>query len=205
MNFVVLASDEQWQTITENRADTQWVRASFPFAFSAYADTDAYFILTVPENLAFEETTQPIFINSVCTTLKELQAPANVYRINGWNTFLNRPVWEITGTINDVIQNIMQQINKKFITVADEPGLVAATVIAMIINEAYFALEDEVSTKDGIDTAMQLGTNYPYGPFVWAEKIGVANVAALLQTLSRSDMRYQPSPLLIKETMQAIS
>lgn len=201
MNFVVLASDEQWQTITENGADTQWVRAALPFAFSAYADTDAYFILTVPEKLAFEETVQPIFINSVCTTLKELQAPANVYRINGWNTFLNRPVWEITGTINDVIQNIMQQINKKFIAVADEPGLVAATVIAMIINEAYFALEDEVSTKDGIDTAMQLGTNYPYGPFVWAEKIGVANVAALLQTLSRSDMRYQPSPLLIKETM----
>ncbi len=45
--------------------------------------------------------------------------------------------------------------------------------MAMIINEAWHALAEEVSTKNEIDTAMKLGTNYPYGPFEWAEKIGL--------------------------------
>ena len=47
----------------------------------------------------------------------------------------------------------------------DIPGFISARVVSMIINEAYFALEEEVSSKEEIDTAMKLGTNYPYGPF----------------------------------------
>ncbi len=60
--------------------------------------------------------------------------------------------------------------------VKDEPGLVSARVISMIVNEAFFALAEGVSTMEEIDVAMKLGTNYPYGPFEWLEKIGVANI-----------------------------
>ena len=42
----------------------------------------------------------------------------------------------------------------------------------MIINEAFLALQEGVSTKEEINTAMKLGTNYPLGPFEWVEKIG---------------------------------
>jgi 3-hydroxybutyryl-CoA dehydrogenase len=202
MNFIVLSTDEQWKTITGNATDCQWIRADLPFSFSLYEDADAFFILDYTNNIDFTKTTKPVFINNVIDTLKELQAPENVYRINGWNSFLERPVWEIAGTINDDIKNIISKINRTAMVVADEPGLVAGTIIAMIINEAYFALEDGVSTKTAIDTAMQLGTNYPYGPFEWAEKTGLKNIVSLLQKLSISDSRYQPSHLLISEIMQ---
>jgi len=66
----------------------------------------------------------------------------------------------------------------------------------MIVNEAYFALEDKVSTPTEIDTAMKLGTNYPYGPFEWSEKIGLKNIYLLLQKLSKQDSRYTPCNLL---------
>lgn len=56
--------------------------------------------------------------------------------------------------------------------VKDQIGFIAPRVIACIINEAYLALQEGVSTKDQIDLAMQLGTNYPLGPFAWADKIG---------------------------------
>jgi 3-hydroxybutyryl-CoA dehydrogenase len=69
----------------------------------------------------------------------------------------------------------------------------------MIINEAYFALEEKISTKGEIDTAMKYGTNYPFGPFEWAEKIGLRRVAALLQRLQLESGRYVPSELLLKE------
>jgi 3-hydroxybutyryl-CoA dehydrogenase len=58
-----------------------------------------------------------------------------------------------------------------------------------------------VSTKKETDIAMKLGTNYPYGPFEWAEKIGLKNIAALLTALCKEENRYQPSPLLLKEAM----
>ena len=69
----------------------------------------------------------------------------------------------------------------------------------MIINEGYFALQNNVSTKEEIDIAMKLGTNYPYGPFEWSKKIGLKNIYALLQKLSITDKRYTPSSLLTAE------
>ena len=73
---------------------------------------------------------------------------------------------------------------------------IALRIIAMIVNEAYFALGDGISTKEEIDTAMKLGTNYPYGPFEWSEKIGLKKIYALLQNLGNSGERYLVAPLL---------
>ena len=63
----------------------------------------------------------------------------------------------------------------------------------MIVNEAYFTFEAQTSTKDEIDIAMRLGTNYPKGPFEWSREIGLKNIFDLLMHLSRSDKRYRPS------------
>ncbi|TMI92961.1 MAG: hypothetical protein E6H08_11285 [Bacteroidetes bacterium] len=81
----------------------------------------------------------------------------------------------------------------------DVKGFISPRVVSMIINEAYFALEENVSKKEEIDIAMKLGTNYPYGPFEWSKKIGLKNIAALLTELSKTEKRYQPADLLLKE------
>ena len=200
MTIVVLAADNIWEALKTNSTDIEWVKATDDFNFKNYKEADAFFILTDNNDFNFPETAIPVFINSVTTTLKELNAPNNVLRINGWNSFLQRNVWEIAGKINDANKAILEKINKKIFLVNDEPGFVSPKIIAMIINEAYFTLGDEVSSKTEIDTAMKLGTNYPYGPFEWAEKIGVKNIYGLLQKLSLIDKRYMPAPLLNAET-----
>jgi 3-hydroxybutyryl-CoA dehydrogenase len=86
--------------------------------------------------------------------------------------------------------------------VSDEPGFIAARVIAMIINEAYLALEEHVSTKEEINTAMKLGTNYPFGPFEWAVAIGTSNILNLLERLNRESNRYKPAAALVNEVKQ---
>ena len=63
----------------------------------------------------------------------------------------------------------------------------------MIINEAYFARDENVSSEADIDTAMKLGTNYPYGPFEWCKKIGVERVFNLLEKLAETDKRFTPA------------
>jgi 3-hydroxybutyryl-CoA dehydrogenase len=203
MMIVVAASDEQWNELTASRPGIDWQRAESTAGFNQYKDADAFFCLKENEiSEALNSLTKPVIINSVIHSLSGLGLAANVYRINGWATFLNRQVWEIAGAANEAIDSIFKALDIKINFVKDEPGFISARVIAMIINEAYFAVEDNVSSKAEINTAMKLGTNYPNGPFEWAELIGTENILALLQKLFETDSRYKPSELLIKEASE---
>ena len=142
----------------------------------------------------------PVIINSVLYTLEEINQP--FIRINAWPTFLKRRIAE--AVCNDAEgkvagEEIFIAMGRKTEWVPDIAGFISPRIIAMIINEAYFALDEKVSSKEEIDTAMKMGTNYPLGPFEWAEKIGLNNVADLLNILSRKEKRYQPAPLLLKK------
>ena len=200
MQIVVNANDRQWEELTACSDKIEWIRVNGETGFIQNKNADAFFNLDNSDiHSSYASILQPIVINAVTTTLKELDAPANVFRINGWNGFLQRPVWEIAGAVDEPIKTLLLQLNKEIMPVADEPGLVSAPIISMIINEAYFTVCDEVSSKKEIDIAMKLGTNYPFGPFEWAAVIGLKNIFELLQKLTVTDKRYQPSPLLIQE------
>ncbi len=201
MQIVVFGADEQWDELTKTiPLQIEWIRATIPFSFNNYLKAGAFFLLKQINDVDFLQTTKPVFVNSVIATAVQNNLPTHVLRINGWPTFLQRPLWEIAGNINADAEIVLNKIEKKFLTVADTTGLIAARVIAMIINEAYFTLGDEVSSKSNIDTAMKLGTNYPYGPFEWAEKIGLKNIYSLLLQLSKTDNRCKPAPSLMQET-----
>ena len=203
MTIIAAATDEQWNELAKLRNITAWKRVDAPTNFTEYKNADAFFSLrdniVLPE---FAAMGKPVFINSVVDTLTDLKAPVNVLRINGWATFLNRSAWEVAGAVDENIKSIFKSLDLKITTVTDEPGFISARIIAMIINEAYFAVGDEVSSKPEIDTAMKLGTNYPYGPFEWAKLIGCENILALLQKLNLTDSRYQPADILIKEVKE---
>jgi 3-hydroxybutyryl-CoA dehydrogenase len=203
MTIVVAASEEQWAGLTGSRTGVDWQRVNHAADFEQYKNADAFFSLTGSNDLAgFISLKRPVIINSVIETLTDLHAPENVLRINGWPGFLSRSAWEIAGQVNENIRSVFGSLDIKINVVKDEPGFVTARIIAMIMNEAYFALEDKVSSKAEIDTAMKLGTNYPHGPFEWAEMIGTENILALLQKLNATDSRYRPCELLVKEVNQ---
>jgi 3-hydroxybutyryl-CoA dehydrogenase len=54
---------------------------------------------------------------------------------------------------------------------------------ATAVNEAAFALADEVATAEDIDTAMMLGFNWPIGPISWGERLGHTRVVGILDEL----------------------
>ena len=69
-------------------------------------------------------------------------------------------------------------------------------VLAGIINEAMWAVTENVATVQDIDTAMKLGTNYPMGPFEWSDKISSEKVQDLLVALNETvaDNRFASPP-----------
>lgn len=136
-----------------------------------------------------------IIINSVSGN----NIPPHYIRLNGWPTLLRRPVAEVAKNKHhsqSKIETIFDYFSKKTEWVPDIPGMITPRIISMIINEAYFALGEGVSQKEEIDIAMKLGTNYPYGPFEWSEKIGLKKIYSLLEELSVHEKRYSPAPLL---------
>jgi len=156
---------------------------------------DAFFDLTFNDaNVDANDFTNDVivFANAVNSTCKEINKK-NYVRINAWPGFINRTIIEVA-CINEQYkqqaEKILTALNWKFIWAPDDYGFIAARIIAMIINEAYYALEENVSTKEQIDVAMKLGTNYPYGPFEWSEKIGIEKIYFLLEKLSAQNKRY---------------
>lgn len=201
MKIVITANDRQREELAAGNNGIDWIRVDDPSAFADHPDADAFFNLQ--ENageVVYQIDDRPIFINSVITTLQETGAADNIIRINGWTGFLSRSVWDVAGKISEPCREVMTALNKKIAPAPDQPGLIAARIIAMIINEAYFAVGDGVSSRAETDTAMKLGTNYPYGPFEWCIAIGADKVATLLRKLSGTDHRYTPAALLTEET-----
>jgi 3-hydroxybutyryl-CoA dehydrogenase len=139
-----------------------------------------------------------VLVNAVVSTLEEIGSP--FVRINGWPGFLERSIHEVVVS-NDtafLLAGVYEKLGRQYRVVPDTPGMISGRILATIINEAYYTWEEEVSTKEEIDIAMKLGTNYPLGPFEWGGRIGLAKVAGLLTVLSRKNGRYTPSNSLLK-------
>jgi 3-hydroxybutyryl-CoA dehydrogenase len=95
-------------------------------------------------------------------------------------------------------------IGKNSSFVRDSVGLVLPRILCMLANEACFAMMEGVAARRDIDTAMKLGTNYPFGPIEWAENIGLRQVHAVMAALHHEfgEDRYRVAPLLRQAALQ---
>lgn len=198
MQIIINATDAQYallvekcnkseHSISQYKADsTEITQANL--LIDACFEEDGGAFLSVTDTL--------VLVNAVITTSQHL--PNNFVRFNGWNGFLGQAKLEIAGHPNSVEKctKILQSVGVDYLVSVDEIGMIGARVVAMMINEAYFALGEGVSSKEDINTAMKLGTNYPHGPFEWADLIGVQKIAQLLNALSKTDSRYDIAPAL---------
>jgi 3-hydroxybutyryl-CoA dehydrogenase len=84
------------------------------------------------------------------------------------------------------------------VRVPDSVGLVRPRIICSIINQAAYTLMETGINVEDLDTAMQLGMNYPRGPLTWADEIGLDVVVGTLEAMQRywGQGRYHPAPLL---------
>ncbi|MEO6457700.1 MAG: 3-hydroxyacyl-CoA dehydrogenase NAD-binding domain-containing protein [Chloroflexia bacterium] len=75
---------------------------------------------------------------------------------------------------------------------------IVTRILAMIMNEAAFAVGEGVASVRDIDRAMKLGTNYPKGPLRWADEVGLEVVLEVLRSLQakQGEERYRPAPVL---------
>ncbi len=100
--------------------------------------------------------------------------------------------------VPEVIAPLLAVLGKTGDQMRDSIAGVFPRTLAMIINEAAFAVQESVATPADIDTAMKLGTNYPLGPLAWCDEIGAEAIVAVLDALAKEygNERYRVASIL---------
>lgn len=187
-------------------------------AVSCFVADDIIFDFTIAtspgEFAVYARRPLTVFLNTCLTTLSSLTSNAEAdtsctaFGFNGLRSMLNRHFMEISllrPEDNVQLNKVCEWLNTPFLVVDDRVGLVTPRIICMIINEAYYTVQEGTATKEDIDLAMKLGTNYPFGPFEWCGMFGIRNVYELLRAVydDTHDERYKICPLLKKEFLKA--
>jgi len=206
MRIAVVATEAQQQEwMAQTISDTLsivWLRES-----AAVEGVEAYLNLRAEEEWLHQPL--PNYLPSLVIVSAVMSDgadwPNHFIRINGWPGFLKGALLEAIGkntSHQQAATQLLQQCGRQIEWVSDQPGFIGARIVSAIINEAYLTLQEKVSSKEDIDIAMKLGTNYPMGPFARATAIGVKNVYALLHKLAADQPRYTPALLLKQEAEQ---
>lgn len=65
------------------------------------------------------------------------------------------------GTVNPAVEDFVPEMGARPL----KPAEMLRTILEAVVQEARYAVNEGVATKEGVDTAMKLGMNWPKGPF----------------------------------------
>jgi 3-hydroxybutyryl-CoA dehydrogenase len=99
----------------------------------------------------------------------------------------------------DIAKKWGEKIGKEIIIVNEAPAFAVNRVLCVMLNEAFYALEEGIATAQDIDKGMVLGCNHPIGPLALADMVGLETLLHILEGM-RAELgdKYRPAPLLKK-------
>jgi 3-hydroxybutyryl-CoA dehydrogenase len=212
MKIAVLGTGKQaeaWKAKNLNANSYAWVQDT-----QSHADFDVFVDLDFDENptnlLSYSTNTETVFlVSAVNISLEGAFAeykikPAlnKIIGINALPTMVERTMLEYTNPFDiEIPSDLFETLGYTSSTKVDSRvGMVTPRIICMIINEAFYTVQEGTADAKDIDTAMKLGTNYPKGPFEFLELMGIKNVYNTLNAVYHDthEERYKVCPLLKK-------
>ncbi len=97
--------------------------------------------------------------------------------------------------------------NAPVTVIKDSPGFVIQRLLAMIVNVGTRIAELRIAAPSDIDTAVELGLNYPKGPLAFGDGLGPARVLAVLDGMHAItlDPKYRATAWLRRRARLGVS
>ena len=222
MNIIIIGSNEDFEITRKKLGGSHKYTCveDTSLALGNFDDQDLiidFLISENPENIDdyMDVEGLPVFLNIPKMSLSELyyqheEIKCMLFGFNGLPGFFENDEWEVSTTFDEhkaYLEELMLKLELSYNLIQDRVGMVAPRVVCMIINEAFYTVMEGTASEKDIDLGMKLGTNYPYGPFEWLDKIGVHNVYELLEAIyeDTKDERYKIAPLLKKRYLLSLT
>lgn len=101
-------------------------------------------------------------------------------------------------------RSFAESLGKTVVLARDNPGFIVNLLLIPYLLDAIRALEQDVGSKEDIDTAIKLGLNHPMGPLSLSDLIGLDTVMFIADAMyaATKDMRYA-APTLLRRMVAA--
>ena len=92
-----------------------------------------------------------------------------------------------------------KKIGKEVIIVKEAPAGGGNRILCVMLNEAFYVLDQGLASAEDIDKGMMLGCNHPIGPLALADLVGLDTLLRIMDDMYRElGDKYRPAPLLRK-------
>jgi 3-hydroxybutyryl-CoA dehydrogenase len=167
--------------------------------FKIFKDMDAH----AREGVILASNTSSISIKKIAGNTKRPDKVIGMHFMNPVPVMKLVEVIRGLGTSDETTRTIVELckvMGKEPVEANDSPGFISNRILCPMINEAIFALQENVGTPEAIDQVMKLGMNHPMGPLALADLIGLDVVLFIMEVLQRDlgEDKYRPAYLLRK-------
>jgi 3-hydroxybutyryl-CoA dehydrogenase len=167
--------------------------------FKIFKDMDA----AAREGVILASNTSSISITKIAANTKRPDKVIGMHFMNPVPLMKLVEVIRGLATSDETTKTVLELCNamgKEPVEANDSPGFISNRILCPMINEAIFALQENVGTAEAIDQVMKLGMNHPMGPLTLADLIGLDVVLFVMEVLQRDlgEDKYRPAYLLRK-------
>jgi len=181
------ASDLVIEAVTENMAEKKAI----------FSTLDRL----CPAHTVIASNTSSMCITEMAAATKR---PDKVLGMHFFNPVPIMPLLELVRTIQtsddtlQVARDVGASLHKTIVVAKDTPGFIVNLLLVPYLLGAVRALENNLASREDIDTAMKLGLNHPMGPLTLLDFIGVDTAYYIANVMydEFKEPQYAAPPLL---------